>query len=111
MGFRRESFDVVTCLEALEFITEPGRALEEMYRVLKPGGTLLISNRIGKESSWFPRRIAGRGKLETALREMGWEDVRKQRWQVHYDLIWARRPERENVREEAADEKELYLVG
>lgn len=111
LGFRRESFDAVTCLEALEFITEPERALEEMYRVLKPGGTLLISNRIGKEASWFPRRIAGRGKLETNLSKMGWEDVRKQRWQVHYDLIWARKPEQESGREEPVDEKELCLFG
>ena len=39
------SFDVVLCTEVLEHLREPQRAIDEMYRVLKPGGTLLLTTR------------------------------------------------------------------
>jgi SAM-dependent methyltransferase len=39
------SFDVVLCTEVLEHLQEPQRAIDEMYRVLKPGGTLLLTTR------------------------------------------------------------------
>jgi SAM-dependent methyltransferase len=36
-------FDLVFCTQVLEYIANPGLALAEIYRVLKPGGTLLLS--------------------------------------------------------------------
>lgn len=87
--FADASFDAVTCLEALEFFTQPRRAVREMYRVLKPGGILLVSNRVGWDAWLFPGRAAGRGRLERLLRQEGFCDVSARRWQVHYDLIWA----------------------
>ena len=39
------TFEVVVCTEVLEHLREPQRALDEMYRVLKPGGTLLLTTR------------------------------------------------------------------
>jgi SAM-dependent methyltransferase len=39
------TFDVVICTEVLEHLREPQRAVDEMYRVLKPGGTLLLTTR------------------------------------------------------------------
>jgi len=87
--FAEASFDAVTCLEALEFVTKPRRAIHEMYRVLKPGGIALVSNRVGPDAWLFPGRAAGRGRLEKLLREEGFEHVTTRRWQVHYDLIWA----------------------
>lgn len=87
--FADASFDAVTCLEAIEFITKPRRAVQEMYRVLKPGGILLVSNRVGLDAWLFPNRAAGRGRLERFLRQEGFRQVTTQPWQVHYDLIWA----------------------
>jgi SAM-dependent methyltransferase len=52
LPFADASFDLVTCSEVLEHIRTPSRALREMHRVLKPGGTLLLST---------PSRTAERG--------------------------------------------------
>jgi SAM-dependent methyltransferase len=37
------SFDTVVCTEVLEHVPDPLKALKEMYRVLKPGGRLILS--------------------------------------------------------------------
>jgi SAM-dependent methyltransferase len=37
------SFDVVLCLQVLEHTEDPRRAVEELYRVTKPGGRVLAS--------------------------------------------------------------------
>ena len=42
LPFRSESFDTVTCLAALYLIPEPLTVLDEMVRVLAPGGELII---------------------------------------------------------------------
>jgi ubiquinone/menaquinone biosynthesis C-methylase UbiE len=42
MPFADESFDLLACSAAFKNFSEPHRALEEMYRVLRPGGTALV---------------------------------------------------------------------
>ena len=39
------AFDVVLCTEVLEHLTEPQLAIDEMFRVLGPGGELLLTTR------------------------------------------------------------------
>jgi SAM-dependent methyltransferase len=45
LGIRDASFDVVLCTEVLEHLPDPQRAIDEMYRVLVPGGQLLLTTR------------------------------------------------------------------
>jgi SAM-dependent methyltransferase len=91
LPFRDENFDVVTCLEALEFMPDPRRVVSEMVRVLKPGGLLLVTNRVGWESHLFPGRHCSRGRLEALLTTFPLRDIQANRWQVYYDQVWARK--------------------
>ncbi|HOF04839.1 MAG TPA: class I SAM-dependent methyltransferase [Syntrophales bacterium] len=43
LPFRDAAFDVVICSEVLEHIKEGRRAVEEIVRILKPGGELVVS--------------------------------------------------------------------
>ncbi len=61
MPFERESFDFLLCRAAFKNFSEPVRALEEMHRVLKPGGRALIIDL---------RRDASRESVSHAVEEM-----------------------------------------
>jgi len=43
LPFDNRSFDYVTCLEGLEHIENPQQAIREFARVLRPGGTVIVS--------------------------------------------------------------------
>ncbi|WP_328415077.1 class I SAM-dependent methyltransferase [Micromonospora sp. NBC_00389] len=56
LPFDDASFDTVVCALSLCTIPDPAAAIAEMYRVLVPGGTLLLVDHIA--SSWQPIRAA-----------------------------------------------------
>ena len=43
LPFEDSSFDLVTCTEVIEHLEHYRKTIREMYRVLEPGGTLVIS--------------------------------------------------------------------
>jgi ubiquinone/menaquinone biosynthesis C-methylase UbiE len=92
LPFADESFDAVACVEALEFLPAPRVTLAEMVRVLRPGGSFLVTNRIGWERYLMPGRAFKPAKLEAILTELGLTRVWTKPWQTYYDLIWARKP-------------------
>ena len=55
LPFRDRSFDVVTAVTVLCFVEQRFRAVEEMARVLKPGGRLVIGG-LGRWSTWAASR-------------------------------------------------------
>jgi len=92
LPFPDATFDGVSCLEALEFMPDPDAVLREMLRVLRPGGLLLTTNRIGKLARLLPGRTCTPEAFEERLHSLGLEMVRTQTWQEDYDLIWAVKP-------------------
>jgi SAM-dependent methyltransferase len=44
LAFEADSFDVVVCFEVIEHVEEPEAVLDELARVLRPGGLLAISS-------------------------------------------------------------------
>jgi ubiquinone/menaquinone biosynthesis C-methylase UbiE len=91
LPFPDESFDAVSCLEALEFMPSPQRVIAEMNRVLRPGGILLITNRVNWERKLMPGKAFSDDGLRAILEQAGLAQIDIRPWQVYYDLIWARK--------------------
>lgn len=98
LPFEDASFDVVTCLEAIEFFPRPLEAVAELARVLKPGGLLMVSNRIGPDAWKLPGRAMPSTEFATLLGRLGLAGVTIQRWLVDYDLLLAERREISEMR-------------
>jgi phosphatidylethanolamine/phosphatidyl-N-methylethanolamine N-methyltransferase len=49
LGFRDESFDAVVAQFVITLVPHPERALDEMARVLRPGGEIILTNHLGAE--------------------------------------------------------------
>ena len=91
LPFPSGMFDVVTVLEVLEFTPAPAAALREILRVLRPGGLLLVTNRVGPEAPWILGRTVPRTGLISYLASFGLTEITVTPWQVEYDLAWARK--------------------
>ena len=89
LPFDADTFDAVTCLEALEFTPNPREVLAELARVLRPGGVLLVTNRIGRDVKLLPGRVFPREEFDQVLAEFPLEDIKVRPWQMDYDLAWA----------------------
>lgn len=92
LPFPHNQFDLVTCLEALEFFPSDTAALREMVRVLKPGGTLLVTRRKGNEAKLFVGRYRNVQQFEAVLTQLGLEEVHTNPWQLDYDQVFGMKP-------------------
>jgi len=92
LPFEDGAFDAVTCMEALEFMPDTRRALSELVRVLRPGGVLLVTNRVSSWARWIIGHTQSRPVLEALLKSLDLASVQTQTWQVEYDLVWAIKP-------------------
>jgi ubiquinone/menaquinone biosynthesis C-methylase UbiE len=91
LPFPDATFHAVSCVEGLEFIGDPRLSLKEMARVLKPGGTLLATNRVGFDAFLMPGRAFSERQFREILASLGFTSVEIKRWQTYYDLVWARK--------------------
>lgn len=86
------SFGLVTSLEALEFFPRPRRALAEMARVLRPGGTLVVSKYPDGWARALPLKGLTRRAMARVLAGLGMDVVEFRAWQPgHYELVIARK--------------------
>jgi ubiquinone/menaquinone biosynthesis C-methylase UbiE len=80
MPFESSAFDFIYCRAAFKNFVEPVEALNEMYRVLKPGGTAVICDL---------RKDATVGEIIAAVRGMnlGWINSLLTRWIFKHVLL------------------------
>ncbi|MGD8969331.1 MAG: class I SAM-dependent methyltransferase [Anaerolineae bacterium] len=88
LPFKDATFDAVTCIEALEFVPDPRQVLDELVRVLRPGGVLLVTNRVGPDAQFLPGRAFPPDRFEQMLGELPLGQVKTKSWQVDYNLTW-----------------------
>lgn len=87
-----DTYDVVACLEALEFLPDPDAALRELIRVCRSGGLLVLTNRIGPDAWKMPGRTQPTPVFARRLAEMGLLRTRTVTWLVDYDLVFTEKP-------------------
>jgi len=92
LPFASNCFDAVTCLESLEFFPDDSAALQEIVRVLNPGGTIMTTRRRGWEAKTFVGRYRDRESFAAHLESLGFTGVEFQLWQIEYDLVFAHKP-------------------
>jgi ubiquinone/menaquinone biosynthesis C-methylase UbiE len=76
LPFDNNRFDTVVCTLSLCAIPDPGAAIAEMRRVLRPGGRLLLLDHIG--STWWPIWAAQRLVEMVTIRAAGEHMTRRQ---------------------------------
>lgn len=77
LPFPDGAFDLVTCVNSLHHIARPPRALDEMARVLAPGGRIVLEDFIADDDPGRARR---------------WEEIERIRDPEHGRLITAGEP-------------------
>ena len=97
LPFQAEKFDVVSCFGTIHLVEEPMLALDEMVRVLAPGG------RLGLIATWNRKgpgpttkkgvRVFGREELIDALVDRGLIEVEQRVWGWG-QFVSARKPRR-----------------
>ena len=70
LQFGDASFEMVVAVALIEYLPDPSKALDEMRRVLKPGGRLAIS-------TW---QVAQTDELRPVLKELGLPSTRAPGW-------------------------------
>ncbi len=87
LDYADASFDVVVAPYVLTVVPDPERMLNEMARVVKPGGEMILVNHIGADSGPIALIEAWLGRRSAAL---GWDPQFP--WSILGDWI-ARRPD------------------
>jgi ubiquinone/menaquinone biosynthesis C-methylase UbiE/ribosomal protein S27AE len=92
LPFPDGAFDLVACVEALEFFEDQLVVLAEIVRVLRPGGVLLSTRRRSRDAFLMPGKALREEALAALLSGLGMEAVEFWPWQVDYNMLWARKP-------------------
>ncbi len=67
LPFKNNTFDLVLSITMFEFIKNPEKIIKEIYRVLKPGGEIIIGT-MNAKSLWFLFKRIKSFFIETAYR-------------------------------------------
>jgi ubiquinone/menaquinone biosynthesis C-methylase UbiE len=86
LPFADNSFDIVTCLEALEFMPQPETGLKELLRVLRPNGLLLTTRRLNEPM--MQTRLWSQEYMTELLKSATAEKIEYEVWQYDYEKVW-----------------------
>ena len=89
LPFPDAAFDVVCCLEVLELLPDTQTALNEMSRLLRPGGILLTSR--GTEESGRKAKVKSEAEFMSILKVCGFENIQLIKWWKLFDRVFASR--------------------
>lgn len=98
LGFEDGSFDTVSCRFAFHHFTNPGKAISEMVRVCKGGGTIVLVDGLSSEdaakSSYHNKierirdpshvRLYPQSELEGMFRDAGLEIIHRRNWDGNF---------------------------
>ncbi len=87
LPFPEAAFDAVCCLEVLELLPDAQTALNEMSRLLRPGGILLTSR--GTEESGRKAKVKSEAELTSMLQASGFENIQITKWWKLFDRVLA----------------------
>ena len=90
LPFPDACFDLVTCLEALEFMPHPEQVLREIVRVARPGSLVFVTHRRGWERRVMPGKNWSEGDFRSLLEGVGLDEINLTPWQKDYSLAWGR---------------------
>jgi ubiquinone/menaquinone biosynthesis C-methylase UbiE len=90
LPFLDASFDLVTCLEALEFMPDPEQVLREIVRVVRPGAMVFLTHRRGWESKLMPGKCWPEARFRSLLEGVGLRGLEVAPWQKDYSLVCGR---------------------
>ena len=84
--------EAVLCTDAIQFPDEPTSAYDEIRRVLKPGGRVVLTcwEPLDREDERFPLRVR-RANLRAGLRQAGFTDVEvrgRPSWLAREHALW-----------------------
>jgi len=69
LQFPEGSFDYVTAFHVVSVVPDHDRLMGEIYRVCKPGGTVVIINHFRSERAWLATLV---DRLDPLTRRLGW---------------------------------------
>jgi phosphatidylethanolamine/phosphatidyl-N-methylethanolamine N-methyltransferase len=69
LQFPDGSFDYVTAFHVVSVVPDYDRLMGEIYRVCKPGGTVVIINHFRSERAWLAALV---DRLDPLTRKLGW---------------------------------------
>jgi ubiquinone/menaquinone biosynthesis C-methylase UbiE len=89
LPFADGAFDVVCALEVLELFPKMDEPLQELTRVLRPGGVLLTSR--GTEESGRRAKVKNASIFTTILQNYGLREIYITKWWKLFDRVTARK--------------------
>ena len=85
--FNENTFDIIVSSEVIEHVPDPYQAIEELFRVLKPGGTLVLTtpNKLWYFAIWIANTFKLR-PYQGLENWTGWYEMKKNMRKIGFEI-------------------------